>query len=102
MDHHGDVSASYADLFVHLVWATAGRKPWIFASVEGALFAAITAKCRALRCPPIAVGGVADHVHLLVALSPAVAVATLMREVKGGTSHLMTHDLLPGTEFRWQ
>jgi putative transposase len=71
-------------------------------SVEEALHAAMTAKCRALGCPPIAVGGVEDHVHLLVSLDPAMNVAKLVKDVKGSSSHLMTHGLAQGSQFRWQ
>jgi putative transposase len=93
---------AYAQLFVHLVWATEGRQPWIVPSLREPLYAAITAKCRALGCPPIAVGGVEDHVHLLVSLTPALSVAKLVKDVKGSSSHLVTHMLAQETQFRWQ
>ena len=94
--------AAYTELFVHLVWVTAGRVPWIVPSVEQALYAAMIAKCRTLGCPPIAAGGVEDHVHILVSFAPAVSVAKLVKEVKGASSHLMTHELARGMPFRWQ
>jgi REP element-mobilizing transposase RayT len=37
-----------------------------------------------------------DHVHLLVRLHPSIAVARLMAEVKGFSSHAVT------SRFRWQ
>jgi REP element-mobilizing transposase RayT len=96
------VMGAYAELYVHLVWATDGRAPWIVASVEERLYAAMAAKCRALHCPPIVIGGVEDHVHLLVSLTPAVSVAMLVKEVKGASSHFMTRVLAQGSPFRWQ
>jgi REP element-mobilizing transposase RayT len=96
------MSASYADLFVHLVWGTCGREPLISKGIEGRLFAAMADKCRELRCPPLAVFGMPDHVHLLVALSPAVAVSKLVKEIKGSSAHLVTHRLAPDIPFRWQ
>ena len=96
------MSATFADLYVHLVWATFGRAPWISERIEKPLYAAIAGKCRELRCPPLAIGGMADHVHLLIALSPAIAIATLVKEVKGSSAHLVTHRLSPDTTFRWQ
>jgi putative transposase len=96
------MSAAYTDLFVHLVWATSGRASLILESIEGPLFAAMADKCRELRCPPLAVGGMPDHVHLLIALSPAVAVSKLVKEVKGASAHLIPHRLAPDTPFRWQ
>ncbi len=50
----------------------------------------------------MAIGGIADHVHLLVRLNPAVAVASLAKEVKGSTSHLITHEIKPNDFFKWQ
>lgn len=89
-----------AALFVHLVWATWRRLPLIDADVEARLHHAIGAKCVELRCRPLAIGGAADHVHLLVELDAATAVARLVGEVKGASSYLMTHRFdLP---FRWQ
>ena len=43
-----------------------------------------------------------NHVHLLVALSPAVAVSKLVKEIKGSSAHLITHRLAPDRPFRWQ
>jgi REP element-mobilizing transposase RayT len=96
------MSATYADLFVHWVWGTFARAPTLSASIEGPLYAAMAEKCRELRCPPIAIGGMADHLHVLLALSPTIAVATLVKEIKGASAHLITHRLAPDTLFRWQ
>jgi len=93
---------AFAQLFVHIVWATEGRAPWIVADVQESLYVAMLAKCRELRCPPIAVGGVEDHAHLLVSLAPAVSVAKLVKDVKGSSAYLMTHELARGSPFRWQ
>ncbi len=39
---------------------------------------------------------------MLVRLHPTVAVSTLVKEVKGASSHLMTHQIAPGEYFKWQ
>jgi putative transposase len=92
---------SYTKLYVHCVWGTWDRLPLITPEVETRLYAAITAKCRELKCEVIAIGGVADHVHLLVRLHPSVSVSELMKHVKGATSHLVTHEVSPGKPFQW-
>jgi REP element-mobilizing transposase RayT len=38
------------------------------------------------RCPSLIVGAMPDHVHILCQLSRTVAIATLMEEVKAGSS----------------
>jgi len=76
--------------------------PLITPEVESRLYAAIAAKCRELKAEPLAVGGVDDHIHLLVRLPTALAIATLAKQVKGSSSHLITHEVTPGAFFRWQ
>ena len=94
--------APYTQLYLHLVWATWDRLPLITETIEPRLYAAIAEKCRELKCIPLAIGGIADHVHLLVRLHTTVSVAKLAQEVKGSTSHLVTHEIAPGQFFKWQ
>jgi len=92
----------YTQLYLHIVWATWDRLPLITEQVKPRLYAAIAAKCHELKCVPLAIGGIADHVHLLVRLHTTVAVATLAKEVKGASSHLVTHEIAPDQFFKWQ
>ena len=89
-------------LYVHFVWATWDRLPLIDSRIEPPIYAAIAAKCRALRCTPLAIGGAADHVHVLAQVASSVAVSTLVQEMKGSSSHLVTHQYGPEGSFRWQ
>ena len=50
----------------------------------------------------MAIGGTLDHVHLLVRFPTTLSVAKLAKEVKGVSSHLVTHVLRPGEFFKWQ
>jgi REP element-mobilizing transposase RayT len=93
---------AYTQLFIHLVWATWNRLPLITPALEQQLYRALAKKCWDLYCVPLAVGGMVDHVHVLVQMSPAVAVAQLVKELKGSSSHLITHVSAPGSFFKWQ
>jgi REP element-mobilizing transposase RayT len=92
----------FTQLYVHFVWATWDRLPLVTAQAEARIYNCITAKCRELTCNPIAIGGIEDHVHLLVRMVPSIAPAFLVGEVKGASSHLMTHVVAPDTFFKWQ
>jgi putative transposase len=94
--------APYTQLYLHCVWATWDRMPLITSAIEPRLYAAIAAKCRELKCEPLSINGTADHVHLLVRLPTTVSVATLLKGVKGSSSHLVTHEITPGDFFKWQ
>ena len=94
--------APYTQLYVHLVWATWDRLSLIDDALEPRVYAAIAEKCREFKCEPLAIGGIADHVHVLVRLNPTTPVALLVKEIKGSSSHLVTHVIKPGEFFKWQ
>jgi hypothetical protein len=54
-----------------------------------------------LRSEIIAVGGIEYHVHVLLRLPATVALATLVKQLKGSSSHLANHEILP-RGFKWQ
>jgi REP element-mobilizing transposase RayT len=89
-------------LYLHLVWATWDRLPFITSRVEPQLHAALAAKCHELSCLPLAIGGMPDHVHVLLCFPATITVAVIAKNLKGSSSHLMTHTLAPGAEFKWQ
>ena len=57
---------------------------------------------RNLRCKAIAVGGVADHVHILVQRKPDVAETTVVRAVKSNSSRWIHETCSSLPEFAWQ
>jgi REP element-mobilizing transposase RayT len=60
------------------------------------------AKCQEHGCAIVAIGGIADHVHLLVRLATTITIARLVAEVKGASSHLMNHEVYGDVAFKWQ
>jgi REP element-mobilizing transposase RayT len=43
-----------------------------------------------------------DHVHLLLRVPTSLAPATLVKQVKGASSHSLNLTASPGAGFRWQ
>ncbi|MBF8285961.1 MAG: transposase IS200-family protein, partial [Anaerolineales bacterium] len=82
--------APFTQLYLHCVWATWDRLPLLTPKIEQVVYASILDKCRELKSEALAIGGMPDHVHLLVRLHTTVAVADLLKEVKGASSHLIT------------
>lgn len=96
------MAQSWSQVFLHFVWATLRREPVLTEDLRRQVFQVIAAKCREVHCEPIAVGGTEDHVHVLLHVPPIMAPAELMKTLKGSTSHLITHQLQTGLNFRWQ
>ncbi len=78
------------------------RLPLLTDEITPAVYRAIGAKCEELRAEVIAIGGVEDHIHLLVKLPATITVADLVKQIKGATSHLANFQLPDGGSFRWQ
>ena len=92
----------YTQLYLHMIWSTWDRLPLLTSDIESQVYACIAKKCHELKCRPLAVGGIEDHVHLLTRFHTTVSVAHLAKETKGASSHLVTHVLKPGDFFKWQ
>lgn len=91
-----------ARLYVHLVWATWDRLPLLDAALRDRVYRCIVAEAGALRCPVGAIGGIEDHVHVLVRCAPSVAVSDLVKQMKGASSRLVRQQIRPGEFFKWQ
>jgi putative transposase len=72
----------------------------IEASVQPRLWSYIGGIARANRMKAIAVGGTADHVHILLQLAPT-AVAKAVQLIKAGSSKWM-HEQVGQQSFAWQ
>lgn len=94
--------ANFTQLYLHCVWATWDRLPLITPEIEHPLHAAINRCSQELGCTVLAIGGVADHVHLLIHLPTTLSVSALIKNVKGNSSHLVTHKIAPNQFFKWQ
>jgi REP element-mobilizing transposase RayT len=92
----------YTQLYLHLVWSTWDRQAIISPAVQSRLYACIRRECADLNGEALAIGGMTDHVHLLVRMPATLSVADLIKQVKGSSSHLATHEAEADDAFRWQ
>ena len=89
--------------FTHFVWSTWDRAPLLEGNIEQEAYALIISQCTHLKVTVYALGGVADHVHLLVSLPRTLCPADFMEAVKGISSRALndTHGS-PTWAFKWQ
>ncbi len=76
--------------------------PLVTGDIQYIIYNAIAQQCRELKCILIAIGGVADHVHILAGYPPRLTVSELIGKAKGSSSYLITHEVKPGSFFKWQ
>lgn len=95
------MSNPYLSLYVHLIWGTYERQSLITADIEDQLYRCIHTECDKLRTNLLAIGGIENHVHLLISLPATLSVSTLVKQLKGSSSHFVTHEL-NRPNFKWQ
>jgi putative transposase len=87
---------------VHLVFSTKDRLPLLTGEAQRELHPYLVGVLSAIDCPPIQVGGVADHVHVLCGLSRTRSIAKLVEEVKTESSKWMKKFGPSQAKFHWQ
>ncbi len=92
----------YTRLFYHLVWATRDRQPRLTQEVEPILHNLLRNKAIDLGGSVFALDGVADHVHMVASIPPAVSVAKFVGQVKGASSSIFNKSGFTRDRFYWQ
>ena len=95
------MSSTHLSLHYHLVFRTKNDEPVITSAWRDRLHAYLGGVIRTLGGAPEAIGGVADHVHLLVGLRATHTLADVLRELKSVSSKWV-HEEVGVCSFSWQ
>ncbi|MBI2481207.1 MAG: IS200/IS605 family transposase [Planctomycetia bacterium] len=93
--------STFASLHYHVVFSTKNRMRYIDPQWEMRLHEYLGGTVRGLDGFPQGVGGVEDHVHLLIGLKTTHCIADFMRELKKATSRWV-HEEIGLEQFAWQ
>jgi REP element-mobilizing transposase RayT len=93
--------STHLSLHVHVVFSTKNREPRIAAEWRDRLHAYLGGVARNSGAIPEAIGGVADHVHLLLGLTATARLADVVRDIKAVSSKWV-HDETGSRAFAWQ
>ena len=92
---------SLSQIYVHLVFSTKGREPFISTAIQPKLHAYLAGTLNAIDCPAITVGGMPEHVHLLFRLARTMTLSEVVKAAKVESSKWMKEEGGLG-EFAWQ
>lgn len=89
--------------YYHIVWATKNREPLIQLDFEAQIYGYLVNKGAELDVFTYAIGGCSDHIHIVVAVPPKHALAFVVKNLKGASSHYVNHVIRPtNLTFAWQ
>lgn len=93
--------STHLSLHYHLIFSTKDRRAQLQPEWRGRLHAYLGGIVNELNGVPEAVGGVADHVHLLIGLRATHCLADVLRQLKSSSSKWV-HEEMQKPLFAWQ
>ena len=93
--------STHTSLYFHLVFSTKDRLPMIATDWKDKLHAYLGGIVRNQKGVALAVGGIDNHVHLLISLNATHCLADFLRELKASSSGWV-HREIGLKEFGWQ
>ncbi|HAA10816.1 MAG TPA: IS200/IS605 family transposase [Cytophagales bacterium] len=96
------MSQSSTNNYIHLIWSTKHRQPFITEDIEGELFRYMAKVAGEYGYLPIAVGGYRDHVHLLCRNQFTHLQPEVVSKVKSSSSKWIKQKSSKFNAFYWQ
>jgi putative transposase len=96
------MASSLVKILIHLVFSTRERTPFIDATLSARLYPYMAGSLRGEEATLIALGGMPDHVHVLLRLKADRKLSYLVRDLKAGSSKWVREKSEPVPDFAWQ
>ena len=98
------MSQSLAQIYLHIIFSTKHRYPFIADSIRSELFAYIGDTIKRIEGVPYLINGTDDHIHILSTLPRTISLAKYIEEIKRNSSRwIKTKDANWQCEkFAWQ
>ena len=93
---------TYSQIYIQTVFAVDGRLSLIRPEFKEELYKYISGIVRKQSQKLIAINGMSDHVHILIGLKPAMALADLVRDIKVDSSSFINKKKWVRGRFSWQ
>jgi putative transposase len=93
--------STHLSIHLHLIFSTKNREPFIVEDWSHRLHAFLGGAVRTAQCVPEAIGGMEDHVHLLIGIRSTLRLSDIMRDIKQASSRWV-HETVYLRSFAWQ
>ncbi len=93
---------TFSQIYIQTVFAVSNRQSLIKPEFKEDIYKYVTGIVKNQGQKLIAINGVADHVHLLIGLRPAMALADLVREIKADSTNFINKKKWIRGRFSWQ
>ena len=93
---------TFTSLHYHIIFSTKNREPWIRPDIESRVWSYLGGIARENDMKALLIGGIENHVHLLLGLPPTMPVSKAVQLIKGGSSGWIKETFSGAAGFGWQ
>src|SRR5258708_33245626 len=93
---------TYSQIYIQTVFAVEGRLSLIRPEFKEDLYKYMTGIVRNKGQKLISINGMSDHVHVLIGLKPAMALADLVQDIKADSSKFINKKIWVRGRISWQ
>jgi putative transposase len=92
----------YVKVWIHLVWSTKNRVPFLADDIRPSVFQHMRENAREKEIFLDFINGYREHVHALVSLGTEQTIAQIVKLMKGESSHWINKNGVIRQKFAWQ
>ncbi len=92
---------SYVKNWLHCVWGTKNRTPFLIGEIKFLILEHIKANAKEKDIYIDTLNGHSDHVHCLISLNPDIALSMAIQLIKGESSFWINSNRLTKSKFEW-
>jgi putative transposase len=96
------MSHSLNKIWIHAIWSTKYRTPFIHHNAEKKIYQFISDQLREQGCYIKIINGMPDHIHCLFVLNRKKSIAEVIKQVKGSSARYINQNNLMNDNFVWQ
>jgi putative transposase len=93
---------SFVKIWVHLVFSTKNREPYLKKQIRGEVYKHIIQNCKEKEIFLQAINGYSDHIHCLISLGRDQTIAEVTRLIKGESAFWINKNNWMEEKFSWQ
>jgi REP element-mobilizing transposase RayT len=93
---------TYSQIYLQIVFSVKGRQNLIQKKWKDELYKYICGIVNGKQQKVFAIGGISDHIHVLISIKPNIAVSELVKEIKTNSSKWINEKRYVMGKFQWQ
>ncbi|MBC8313425.1 MAG: IS200/IS605 family transposase [Candidatus Cloacimonetes bacterium] len=93
---------THKSIFYHIVFATKGRQSFLNDRIQKKIYHFIWNKCKKIRFYLHRIGGIEEHIHMLIYIPPKISVSKAVGLLKGSSSYFINQELEGDDILYWQ